>query len=64
MWAVTNFTSGGTAEQVVQLVQSGALEAILDLLQVKDAKVLLIILEAINNIFTVRAATLLREHKL
>ncbi|XP_013878949.1 importin subunit alpha-8 [Austrofundulus limnaeus] len=52
VWAVTNFTCGGTAEQVVQLVQSGALEAILDLLQVNDAKVILIILEAINNIFT------------
>ncbi|XP_017281103.1 importin subunit alpha-8 isoform X2 [Kryptolebias marmoratus] len=52
VWTVTNFTSGGTAEQVVQLVQSGALEAIINLLQVKDAKVILIILEAINNMFT------------
>ncbi|XP_037545665.1 importin subunit alpha-8 [Nematolebias whitei] len=51
VWAVTNITSGGTAEQMVQLVQSGALEAIINLLQVKDAKVILIILEAINNMF-------------
>ncbi|KAK1885731.1 Importin subunit alpha-5 [Dissostichus eleginoides] len=51
VWAVTNFTSGGTVEQVVHLVQSGALEAIINLLQVKDAKVILVILEAINNIF-------------
>lgn len=54
MWAVTNFTSGGTVEQVINLVQSGALEAILNLLQVKDPKVILVILDAINNIFLVR----------
>ncbi|XP_012722460.2 importin subunit alpha-8 [Fundulus heteroclitus] len=51
VWAVTNFTSGGNVEQVVQLVKSGALEAIIKLLKVKDAKIILVILEAVNNMF-------------
>ncbi|XP_070579990.1 importin subunit alpha-1-like [Ptychodera flava] len=50
IWAVTNYTSGGSVEQIFYLVQAGVLQPLCDLMVVKEAKVALVILDAIGNI--------------
>ncbi|ESO84965.1 hypothetical protein LOTGIDRAFT_221684 [Lottia gigantea] len=50
VWAITNLTSGGKLEHIIHVVQKGAVQLLCHLLSVKEAKVTLVILDAISNI--------------
>uniref|UniRef100_A0A672JEX5 Importin subunit alpha n=1 Tax=Salarias fasciatus TaxID=181472 RepID=A0A672JEX5_SALFA len=50
VWVVKNITIRGTMDQMIFVIRIGALEAIIRLLQVPDAKVVMVILDTINNL--------------
>ena len=59
MWAVTNLTAGGTVQQIMYVLQVGALKPLCDLLVVDDSKTILVILDAVSNILNVSVIRLL-----
>jgi len=50
IWIVANFTSGGSADQVQQLWESGVIEPLCGLLTKPDARMLLVVMDALNNL--------------
>lgn len=57
-WAISNATSGGTTDQVLYLVQQGAVPPLCELLKVADVKVVMVALEGLENILrTARQTT-------
>jgi hypothetical protein len=53
-WAISNATSGGTAEQIRYLVDVGAVRPLCDLLSVPDVRIVTVALEGLENILKVR----------
>lgn len=57
-WAISNATSGGTAEQIRYLVDVGAVRPLCDLLGVPDVRIVTVALEGLENILKVRQSHL------
>ena len=49
-WAVSNFTVGGTPEQVSYLIQNGAIPHMCNLLDCKDTTTIQVILDGLANV--------------
>jgi importin subunit alpha-2 len=50
VWVVTNLTSGGSPDQISYVVSQGVVPPLCNLLNVKEAKVILVILDALTNV--------------
>lgn len=53
VWTVANFATGGTIDQLIQLVHSGVLEPLVNLLTIQDTKIVIIILDVLSFILQV-----------
>eukprot|EP00607_Mallomonas_marina_P007117 CAMPEP_0182437072 /NCGR_PEP_ID=MMETSP1167-20130531/84798_1 /TAXON_ID=2988 /ORGANISM="Mallomonas Sp, Strain CCMP3275" /LENGTH=543 /DNA_ID=CAMNT_0024629859 /DNA_START=111 /DNA_END=1742 /DNA_ORIENTATION=+ len=55
-WAVSNATSGGSPDQIMFIVQQGAIPPLCELLRVQDTKIVTVALEGIENILKIAVA--------
>eukprot|EP00967_Tisochrysis_lutea_P121942 scaffold201384_cov18-Tisochrysis_lutea.AAC.1 len=49
-WAISNATSGGSAEQIRQLVSYNCIRPLCELLTVNDVRIITVALEGLENI--------------
>ena len=52
-WALSNATSGGTADQIRGLVDAGCIKPLCDTLTVNDTRIIIVALEGLENILKV-----------
>jgi len=52
VWAITNYTSGSTPDQINFLVEGGVIEPMCKLLEAKDTKTVLVLLDGFNHILS------------
>ena len=50
IWVISNIATGGNANQVMSVVEAGAIDAVCRVLSVNDTKMLLVALDAIDQI--------------
>lgn len=55
-WAISNLTIGGNKEQVATLIKAGVIPPFCDLLSCKDATVIQVVLDGINNMLKMAGA--------
>ncbi len=55
-WALSNATSGGTADQIKFLVQCGCIKPLCDLLTCSDVRIVTVALEGLENILKIGEA--------
>ena len=50
IWVVSNICTGGTNNNIMSVIEAGAIEAVCSVLDVNDTKMLLVALDAVDNI--------------
>jgi len=55
-WAITNLTSGGSAEQIFKLVELGGMKPMCQMLSCDDGKIIQVVLDGLTNMLNMADA--------